>query len=631
MLQFMRDKASSIIIKGVLSLVILAFIFLGIGNFREQQEVTAATVNEEIVTGREFQYTYQRLLDTYRQQFGGALNDDLLKMLNLKEQAMNQLISEKIILQQADRLGLNVSDSELAASISSIPAFQNNGRFDKNRYNRLLQSNRMTAAAFEQNQKQALLVDKLRTLITDSVLVSDNEARQWFDWENARVKITAAVFTAEGRTGVDPAEAAVAAYYEEHKDRYKTPEKRKITYVRVAPARYLSEVKVTEEEIADFYQANQDLYWNEETVEARHILISLEQDADEARVEEARQKAADIYAMVTDEGKDFAETARQYSEGPSAGEGGYLGAFTREDMVAPFSEKAFSMVPGEISEPVRSQFGWHIIKVEKVTPAFTTPLDEVRADIEKLLLDQKAGEYAYEEALTLFDMALDTDSLEQAAAARNLTAVTTGAITQNDTLADVEAGRTMVRQAFEFAEKEISDVITEGNTHFLFQVTEVVPAAVPPLESVQARVIEDLREQMQKEAARAEAESVLEKVKAGQTLEAACAGTQAEIVATGFFGRTGEIPDIGNEPALSGAAFDLTENQPVAPNVVEGRSDYYVVVLNDRKAPEASEFEEKRDAVVKRLTAQKKNEVFMSWLKAMRQESDITIDEAFLR
>lgn len=630
MLQFMRQRASSMIIKGVLSLVILAFIFLGIGNFRDRQDVTAATVNGEIVSGQEFQYAYQRLVDTYRQQFGESLNADLLKMLNLKEQTMNQLVAEKIMLQQAAKLGLQVSNSELAESISRIPAFQNNGHFDKTRYSRLLQSNRMTAASFEQSQKQALLTEKLQRAISDSVTVSESEAMQWFEWENARVKIRTAVFKGTNYTDRAPTEEELAGFFEEHKEKYKTPESRKITYVHVDPARYLSTVKVTEADITAFYEENPDLYWNEKTVEARHILIPVKEDAGDPQVQAARQKIDEIHAMVAG-GSDFAETAKKYSQCPSAKEGGSLGAFTRQEMVPAFAEKAFSMTPGEISEPVRSPFGWHIIKVEKINESSATPLERVKADIEQRLIGQKAGEYAYDEALSLFDAALDAGSVEKAAAAKRLAAATTAPLFNGDTIPGIEKGETLVQQAFELAEGDINDVVSLGNSHYVFQVAEVSQAAVPELAVVKERVTADLRVELQNKQARSEAQQSLEKVKTGTALEEACAGTRAELLTTDFFGRTEPVPGIGGEPALSKAAFDLSLNSPTAPDVVDGKGGYYIVVLNDRQAPAAQDFAEKKDAIVKRLTFQKKRETFMSWLAAMKQESEIKIEDAFLK
>ncbi|MFZ5563966.1 MAG: SurA N-terminal domain-containing protein [Thermodesulfobacteriota bacterium] len=630
MLQFMRKRASSIIIKGVLSLVILAFIFLGIGNFQDRQEVTAAKVNDDIVSAREFQFAYQRLLDSYRQQFGEAMNPDLLKMLNLKEQVMNQLVAEKIMLQEASKLGLHVSDTELAESISRIPAFQNNGRFDKTRYTRLLQSNRMTAAAFEQSQKQALLTEKLQKAITGNITVSENEARQWFEWENTQVGIKAAVFKGEKYADRMPTEEELTVYFDEHKDAYKTQEKRKLTYVQIQPARYLSTVKVSPEDIAAFYDENQDLYWNEKTVAARHILIPVKEDADEQAVEAARQKAVEIHAMVTG-GKDFAETAKKYSQCPSAQNGGDLGTFAKDGMTAPFAEKAFSMSPGEISEPVRTQFGWHIIKVEKVNEPFVTPLETVRTNIEKRLVEEKAGEYAYDEALSLFDAALDAGSLEKAAAGKKLAAVTTDYLQPGDMIAGIENSQGMVRQAFDFNEGDISDVISVESTYYIFQVTRIEPAAVPELAAVKDAVTADLRVELQKEQAQSEARAVLERIKAGAALDEACAGTRAEVLTTGFFGRSGPIPVIGNEPALSRAAFELSAAAPVVPDVVEGENGYYVAVLDGKKPPEDQAFDEKKDAVLKRLAARKKSEAFMSWLTAMKAKSEIEIDEAFLK
>ncbi|OQX61800.1 MAG: hypothetical protein B5M56_08220 [Desulfococcus sp. 4484_241] len=596
MLQYMRERASSIMIKGILALIILAFIFLGIGNFRNRQNATAAIVNGERITAREYQDSYQRLLNIYRRQFGDAV-DRIIDKLNLKQQAMDRLIANRLILQKARQLGIVVSEEELARSISSMPVFQNNGRFDKSLYTRILQSNRMTPASFEYQHKLDLLAEKLRRLITDNVMVSEEEARQWYDWQNTEVKIKTAIFKSDVYTDVNPSDSDIAEYFEQHKERYKTPEKRKMEYVRVAPDKYIDKVDVTDDEIKDFYYDHNDRYTKEKTVRARHILIKVDKDADEKTVEEKHKQALKIYDMIVNGQKDFAKMAEKYSEGPSAKDGGLLGTFKKDDMVAQFSEKAFSMKEGDVSKPVRTQFGWHIIKVEKINEASVIPLSRV---------------------------------METVAKSRNLAVVSTDFFTRTDTLKGIENGDELVKKAFELEEGDISDVIELAGEYYVFQVVKVLPPSVPELAAVKERVLADLKKELQTKRAEAEAVVTLDKIKSGATLEDACKGTKATVVTTGFFKRFGAIPGIGMEPELVKAAFTLSKNKAVPDDVVKGKSGYYLPVFQERRLPPDEDFKEKKDMIIKNLLMRKKNEVFMAWIADARAKSEIKIEDGYI-
>ncbi|MDY6906157.1 MAG: SurA N-terminal domain-containing protein [Thermodesulfobacteriota bacterium] len=630
MLQLMRKKASSVLIKGILSIIVLAFIFMGVGNFRERRMTKAAVVNGKIITARQFQNRYYQLRENYRRQFGGQLNDELLKMLNLKEQAMDQLIAEALLLQKADEMGLRVSDRELAAAIKQMDVFQRNGVFDKAFYNAQLQRNRLTPENFETLTRRDMLTSKLRSLIMDRVKVSEKEARTWYNWENAEVSVSAAIFRPEQYTDVEPTATELQAYFDANKEKYKTRAKAKVTYVGFHPSDFTDQVTIPDDEITDYYDTHKADYTNDKKVEARHILIKVDEGADEAVVAEKQQKAMEIYDQIQ-KGRDFAEAAKEFSEGPSAKKGGYLGEFTQDAMVAPFSDKAFAMAAGEVSQPVRTRFGWHLIKVEKVIPPSVTPLAQVKPDIEKTLTENKAKEKAYGAALDFFDAALNKDSVKDAAAAKGLVPMTTGLFTEDASkIKGIPQARMFARQVFDLFEGEISDVINLDDAYYLFQVDERVPAQVPPFDEVQHAVKEDVKEQLQQEEAESMANKILEKVKNGQSLADACKDAGVTPVTTAFFGRNGSIPDIGREPEVTQEAFLLSENKPLAPNIIKGQKGYFIIRLEEKRYPEDAGIEEKKDAAMDRLLRQKQGDLYSSWIAAMRSTGDVDVEERFL-
>lgn len=631
MLQFMRQRASSWMIKAILSIIVLAFIFMGVGNFRDQNNVTAATVNGDKISYTEFQERYYVLLDTAKQQFGNQLDDKILDALNLKERAMDQLISETVLLQKAKALGFQVSDQELSDNIRTMSYFQEDGQFSPKLYNAVLQRNRLTPEAFEQLQRKDLLTQKVKLLIDDSVKVSEDEVRRWYDWQNAEIKIKVAVFAPADFAGETPSQDALEQYFDEHKEAYKTPEKIQATYIRFDPAAFTSRVEVGEDEISQYYQDHQKDYRREKTVEASHILVRLDKNPSEEVVAEKEAEAMKLYEMVTSGGKDFADCAREFSDDQgSAVKGGSLGEFKKQDLVAPFAEKAFSMEPGEISRPVKTMFGWHVIKVDKVNEASVTPLDEAAPDIREMLALKKARELAYEDALIVFDEAINKDSVEQAARAFELEARTTPLFSRTDIIKDIPESSEFVQRAFELLEGQISDVTEIGDNYYLFAVDKRLAPEVPELSTVRQQVVDDLSEQMREGAAEKAAEDFLETLKDGADIDSAVETTPAELITTDYFKRQGAVPEIGNAPELSRQAFLLTADNPVAEKVINGSKGYYVFCLEDRRPPDQDAFSSSKDGVMKRLVQLKKQEAFSAWLSEMKAESEITRDERVL-
>ena len=631
MLQFMRQRASSWIIKGILSIIVLAFIFMGVGNFRNQNNVTAATVNGDEISVTEFNDRYYVLLDSARQQFGNQLNDEILKMLNLKEQALDQLIMETLMLQKAVSLGFQVSDQELSDTIRGMSVFQRNGSFSPDLYNSILKRNRLTPESFEQLQKKEMLLQKVKQLIDDSVKVSEDEARTWYDWQQAEVKIKAALFKPGDFSQITPSEDALKEYFEEHKEEYRTSEKTQITYIRFNPEEFTSQVTVSDDEMLQYYNDHRDDFRTDKTVEVSHILIKVAANAPEATVSAKEAEAMKIFDMVTSGEQDFAAVAKQYSEDAgSAFKGGSLGKFKKDELVAPFAEKAFSMEQNEISRPVRTSFGWHIIKVDKINEASVTPLPVAKVEIQKTLALEKARELAYEEALNVFDAAIDKGSVEQAAEQFKRDAETTPLFSRTDSLEGVPASGDLISQTFDLLEDEISDVVEAGGSYYLFQVVQRVAPEVPDLAAVRDAVLEDLSTQMRDTAAKEAAEAFLAAVEDGKSMEAAAENTPAEIITSDYFKRQAPIPEIGNEAELSREAFLLTPEKPLADNVITGSKGYYVIYLEDRRLPEQASFAAEKDKVMTQLLQVKKQDVFSEWLSAMKAESEIKRNERIL-
>lgn len=630
MLRLMRDYATSWMIKFILGAIVVVFVFWGVGSFTAQKANRIAVVNGEGIEVETYREAYNNLIEQLRQQFGSSLNAETMKLLQVEKQALDGLINQKLMLQEAARLGFRVSDEELAAAIRDIGAFQTGGAFDSGLYQRALARAGIKPERFEQQQKELMLTRKMQAFILDSVKVVDPEALEMYNWQNATVDLDFVRFDPERYTAETPSDDDLAAYFEENKENYKTDPQRKVRYLFFDPKVYAAQVTVADDELAAFYESNAEQFRQAQTVEARHILFKVDADASEETVAAARQKAEEVLVMARG-GQDFADLARQYSEGPTRENGGYLGAFERDRMVKPFADKAFAMQAGEISDPVRTRFGWHLIKVEKVNPARLRTLEEVRDEIRKRLTDQRAKNLAFDQAEVLLDAVYEGDDLEQTAAAQKLTAVTTDFFTRQGPEKGVANRSQFAAVAFGLAEKDISDIQDLGDGYYILQVVETRAAQVPALEAVRAKVSEDLVQSRKAAQARSAAEALLGSLKAGTTLAEAAAQLGLEVAATGPFKRDATIPEIGYESQIVEAAFQLSADNPLPEQVFEGAEGVYVVRLRERKLPDAEGFEQQKEGIRSSLLQQKQNQAFEAWLTQLKEKSEITIDPTFIQ
>ena len=629
MLNVMRKHAGSWMIKVILFAIVIVFVFWGVGSFDSQRNAKVATVNDEVISVSSYRRAYNNLIERYRQQFGSSLNDGMLEMLNIKGQALNQLIDRAVILQEAKNLGLRVTDAEVANSIMSTTVFQTNGRFDNRRYQRILAQVHLTPEEFEEDQKNALLGEKLTRVVAGAAKVSEAEARLWYDWQNASVNIDYVLFEPGRHTDIEPSTEEIAAYFNENKENYKTDPMVKARYVVFDPDAFKSQVTVDDVEIADYYDANIEKFTTAKTVEARHILIKVDPEADAEADAAARSRAEEI-AKLALAGQDFAELAKTNSEGPSAKDGGYLGKFQQSQMVKPFADKAFSMAAGEISEPVKTQFGWHIIKVESVEEAATRTLEQSKAQITADLVERKARNLAYDMAEQFYEGTYEKEDLINNAKTFNLSVMEAGSFSRQGPENMGGEKSQFAQAAFALKADEISDIQDIGGRYYIIQVTETIDAAIPALEAVKARVQADLKKKMQSAKAREEAVAMAQDLAAGKTLEESASIRGVQVKNTGLFKRNAPIPDLGSDQNVAQAAFQLASAGSLSEEPVEGNAGYYLLRLVEKKPPAADGFESEKDNIKNMLLSQKQRSAMRDWIEARKTNSQINIEQAFL-
>ena len=628
MLNILRKNAGSWMIKVLLFAIVAVFIFWGVGTFREQRGGRIAVVNGQTITYNEYLKTYNLLIENLKQRFGNNLSDDVLKMFNVKNEALEQLINNKLLLEEANRLRFRVSKEELSSSIREMQAFHNNGSFDPKIYRRVLEYYRRTPEEFEALQKEAMLIDKLRTFVNNSAKVSDEEALLWYQWNHASVDIDFVLFEPGKYKEINPSQKEIAAYFESNKESYKTQPMLKARYLRFDPKEYESKAKVSDEDVINYFDENSAEFITPKTVEAKHILLKVPPDADTGVVEEKRKKAEEI-AKSAKQGKDFAELARAFSEDASKTSGGYLGAFKKQDMVAPFADKAFSMKPGDISDPVRTEFGWHIIKVEKVNEESRKKFLDVEKDIRKKLMTKASESMAQNQAESVYDESFDNDDLKKIADLKNLELLTTDFFTKTGPIADISQGSEFAAAAFELEPMEISEVKKIANQYYVIQVMERMPEKIPELKNIESNVRNDLTKKLQEEKAKKDADDLMAQLKANTSLTDTKKNEQ-KFKSSGFFTRYDEIPNIGYEKDISQAAFMLSKENPCPKNAVKGSKGYYAIIFKERKAPEMEGFEKEKANIKENLLQRKQVKLLDTMVKGLRKNSDVSIKEGFI-
>jgi peptidyl-prolyl cis-trans isomerase D len=624
MLQLMRKHAKSWLIRIILGLIAIVFVFWGVGSYNNDREDRAVEINGQVITMAQYREELGRLNDQARRQFGNQF-DKLAPLLNLKQRALNRLVDQTLLAQAAAEMGITVSDSEVVRSITSIEAFHRNGRFDQNLYRRLLNRNRLSPEDFEAGQRAQIQLEKLSSLLAGSVNVTPLEVEQAIIDELSQVKGVYLYFNPEDyRDQVKADEAAVKAYYEAHPKYYQEPAKHILSYLTFPASDYLDKVNITESDLMDAYELDRSRYVQPEQVHASHILFKLAEDAAPELVAAAEKKAKEVLTLAQKGDKSFADLAKEYSEGPTAESGGDLGFFQRGQMVPAFEKAAFDQIkPGEVGL-ARTNFGFHVIKVEEKKEAHTTPLEEVRGEIRKRLSQQAAREMAMATAERVFDQIGAGESLTEAAAAQKKTLQTTPMIIVGSSVEGLPKATDLNESLAGLGPGQTAPPVYYENGAALVMIKEHKDAFTKPLEEVKGEVEQAVLSEKASQAARQAAADLLVKVaKEAEPARALAAEKQAKT--SDWLKRDEGIKDLGSSQALVKALFLLPLQHPVLSDPVEVSDGFAAAVLLERKAPTPETVQEKTKEFRAKLLADMRAALMQKYLEDLRQAAEIKV------
>ena len=508
----------------ILALVTLPFAFFGVESYQAMNAVTeVASVDGQKITEDEFGEALRQQQDRLRGMLGRNFDPAMLDSPEMRNELIDGMISQRLLTQEAVRSRLNISDERLREVIASIAAFQVDGKFSAAQYDSALRAVGQSPANFENSLRRDLMIQQLAAALSDSGIASKTAAGQLAAFRGQKREVAESVLTAaQFASQVKPTPEAVQAFYDANKVRFQVPEQVRLEYVVLNADALAAAEPVPEDEIKQVYEANLSKYGDLEQRQASHILIAFKQGASDADKAKVRERAAQIAEQVKKSPASFADLAKKNSDDPgSAPKGGDLGYFARGMMVGAFENAAFAMKVGEISAPVESEFGMHIIRLTGIKPAKLKSLNDVRAGIEADLRKQKAGRRFAESAEMFSNLVYEqSDSLKPVAEKFKLSIQQSAWMTRD--VPSVAQFRNPKALAAIFSDDVIKNhrnseaVEVAPGTLISARLLEHKPASQKPLDEVRADVVRQLVAKESTDLARKQGAEKLAALKKGE-------------------------------------------------------------------------------------------------------------------
>jgi peptidyl-prolyl cis-trans isomerase D len=629
MLKVLREnvKYLSWILWVIIALFVL-FIFAdfgaGLGGTRDTVS-WAAKVGSTTISRAEYQHAYLMIENRYRQQFGDQYTTELSKQLRVWKQALDKAIADRVLQREAERIGLKVSDAEVRDAI--LEQFHDEqGRFvGQEQYAQALLRSGFTVASFEEAIRQQLLKQKLASALQADLYVSDAEVEKTYreQVERAKIRYIEVPRSRFGDVAVPPSE--VAAYFQQHRQEYRLPEQREGAYLLVEASRLLDQVKIADADLQAYYDAHRDEWKQDEQVSASHILLQVNDKRTDAQ---AREQMEAIKKRI-DNGEDFGAVARQVSEDPaSKAGGGELGYFARGRMVKEFSDAAFSATPGRLVGPIKSPFGYHLLRVTGRRPAGIQPFAEVREQIRGRLAFEKARQLAEAKAKELARR-LAAEKPKSAEALQALpkdnpgvTFTATGKFSQQEPVPGLGMVQAFNTAVFAAKAGDVTGALEIPRGWAVAYVQAVYPAHLAELSEVEPKVRQRLVGGKQLEMAVAVLNQARQEIQHGRSFDQVAAELAVAVKDTPEFGGSGPIPGLGPSPQLIKLALSLPKGQVGGP--VGDSRGAVLFLVTDRKSWEPAKFAAAKEQTRQSLRQQKLETILGALLE--RRERELGVD-----
>lgn len=629
MLKTMRKNVKAL--KPTLWIIIATFIIAifaiwgGAGRLGESDKAGAlATIGRERISSDTYFQTLRQRLEAMKREYK-QLDRGLIQQLNVPQQVLQQIVEQALLLQVARDMKLGATDEEVRDRIVSYPVFQKDGRFiGFEEYKQVLDWNRIPLAEFENGLKNEIAVTKVVQILTAGIAVSDEDIWANYRKQNESAKIEYLVAeTDKIEVAEQPDAAAVQAFFEKDKARYRIPETRTADYIFFKTDDLKKEIKVDPAEIEKYYRDNLSQFRDPEKIRVSRVWLpfsATDKAAVLAEAEDVRKQA--------ETGADFAELARKRSRDDKAKDGGDWGVSAWASLSARETEEIRKLDAGRISGVIEIEGGAAVLKVTEKTAEFIRPLDEVRAVVKGSLEDQKARELAGEKAARIEKAARKQKSLDVASQKEGLKSKTSAPLKQGDALEDFDPSGSVSQTLFTLKDNEISAPIYTYTGVALAQLRKAEPERPAKLEEVRDRVARDILDIKKRDKALEKLNGVRAELRDNWEEAAQKNGLQLKSVET--HKRDQYISLVGENADVDNLVFSLPLREASRPVEVEG--GYALFRVLERKEVVRADFDKTRDAEKATLLEAQKNKFLQSYLAKARDDKKVKIDyDLFLK
>ncbi len=584
MLDYIRQRSQGWLAWGIVLLIIIPFALWGINQYTTAKpQNDAATVNDVGISKQSLEQAYYRQRARLQQMFGENFRPDMFPEDALKRQLLDGLVSQEVIRQAARERHMAVGDQLLIQTIASIPSFQVDGQFSDAAYARVLAAQGMQPGYFEYQVRRDLLNEQYSKGISGSDFALPGEAQVALELQNAQrdvgwMRLPIERFEAEANVS----EEEVTAHYEANKPSYMLPERVRVAYIDLSVAGLAEGIEVDDTELKARYESQSSNYVAPEQRHARHILIKVAKDADDETKAQALAKANELRGRIL-AGEALTDLAAEFSDDPgSKNAGGDLGFFTKDQMVGPFSAATFAMQPGELSEPVLTDFGYHLIELVAIAEEHTKPFEEVRETLAKEMREHMATERFDDLAEKLRTLSYEhPDTLQVAAEELGLPVKESqpfprqgaGGLFSNPKVTAAAFSEEVMARGMNSEALEVTDTRL-----VVLRNLEILPEELRPLDQVRGEIESQLKRGKARDLAKAKADALVEKLNAGDAPEALAEAEGLEWVHNSAQSRSSAGADGELVTALFGMPRPV-EGKPSIERVALANGDQAVVAL----------------------------------------------------
>jgi peptidyl-prolyl cis-trans isomerase D len=626
MLQILRKKAQSTFIQIIVVIIALVFIFWGVGANLSGDRQAALLINGEEISFQQFQQAYDGAYQRMSDQFGGNMPQGLAETLGIKQQVINQLIQTTLLRQGAEEMGILVSAQEIRQIIEGMVQFQENGVFNIERYKTVLAANRMAPTKFEDTMRADLLSEiTVRDIGKFASTATDFEIQEIYRQQNEKIALRYVQISPDqfiDQVTID--DQAVKAWFESVKENYKSEPQIKLKYLPFTYANVGNKIAIDANKVEQYYRDNISQFSIPERRHARHILLQATDNDSAEHLQKQAAKAEEVLKLAQN-GEDFSALARQYSEGPSQDSGGDLGFFTAGQMVPAFDQAVFSMQPGQISEVVKTQFGYHIILLEEIQQAQTRPLEEVRAEIITTLQQKEAEGLAFQVANDAYEKIIGSGSLNKYAETHpDIRVEQTDFFPKSNAPADLQSDPKFLQKAFELNKGELSSLIEGESGYVILFVEDVREPEIPSFAAIKDVLIEDYQKVRSQEMAEKAAGEMLEKLREDKELDALALAMGIPVMESGFLNQREPNNQKTFPSSLLEDAFLLSHSAPLPEKPGKVGEDFFVYVFLDRQIPTVPENSEEIKKYRENLVGFKQQQLLSAWLRHQEIDAEIT-------